>query len=212
MINVRGQKLDMKQVILFFLIVYAVERLLETFWKRTKLDGEIIAAYSLPLIVTTYAAFYLVILWDWHELDAASLSQPLTLAGIGAVIVSALGRNWAIKRLGVYHSINIEIRERQELVQSGPYSYLRNPYYLSNIIEAIGLPLVVNSKLAMFIALFVYIPILLHRLILEEKALEKKFEDRFIDYKRRVPMVFPRFCKSMGGSLVVWLRSMKHER
>jgi protein-S-isoprenylcysteine O-methyltransferase Ste14 len=202
----------MKQVILFFLIVYAVERLLETDWKRTKLDGEIIAAYSLPLIVTTYVAFYRVILWDWHELNAASLSQPLTLAGMGAVIVSALGRNWAIKRLGVYHSINIEIRERQELVQSGPYSYLRNPYYLSNIIEAIGLPLVVNSKLAMFIALFVYIPILLHRLILEEKALEKKFEDRFIDYKRHVPMIFPRFCKSMGASLVVWLRSMKHER
>jgi protein-S-isoprenylcysteine O-methyltransferase Ste14 len=71
----------------------------------------------------------------------------------------------------VYHSINIEIRERHELVQSRPNSYLRNPYYLSNIIEAIGLPLVVNSKLAIFIALFVYTPILLHQLILEGESL-----------------------------------------
>lgn len=100
--------------------------------------------------------FYLVILWDWYELSAASLSQLLMLAGMGAVIVSALGRNWAIKRLGMYHSINVEIRERHELVQAGPYSYLRNPYCLSNIIEAIGLPLVVDSKLAMFIALFIH--------------------------------------------------------
>jgi len=42
---------------------------------------------------------------------------------------------------------------------------------LSNIIEAIGLPLVVNSKLAIFIALFVYTPILLHQLILEGESL-----------------------------------------
>jgi protein-S-isoprenylcysteine O-methyltransferase Ste14 len=57
--------------------------------------------------------------------------------------------------------------------------------------------LIVNSRLATFIAGFVYTPILLHRLILEEKALEAKFQLLFVDYKKRVPMIFPRFCRSM---------------
>ena len=115
--------------------------------------------------------------------------------GIIMVIVSTIGRNWAINTLNLYHSIHIEIRENHELIQSGPYQYVRNPYYLSNLIEAIGLPLVVNAKLAMFIAVFVYIPLLIQRLILEEKALEDKFQAQFVDYRTRVPMVIPRFIE-----------------
>ena len=42
-----------------FLIMYAVERLLKTFWKAMKLDGEIIAAHSFWLIVTAYVPFNL---------------------------------------------------------------------------------------------------------------------------------------------------------
>jgi protein-S-isoprenylcysteine O-methyltransferase Ste14 len=187
----------MKQAIFFFLIAYAVERLLETFWHRTKLKGRIIAPYSLPIIVTAYIGFYLIVIWDCYEFDAASLYKPMILVGMAVVIVSLLGRNWAIKTLGMYHSIHIEIRENHELIRSGPYFYLRNPYYLSNIIEAVGLSLIVNSRLATFIAGFVYTPILLHRLILEEKALEAKFQLLFVDYKKRVPMIFPRFCRSM---------------
>ena len=37
--------------------MYAVERLLKTFWMSMKLDGEIIAAHSLWLIVTAYVPF-----------------------------------------------------------------------------------------------------------------------------------------------------------
>ena len=185
----------MKQVIFFFLIVYAVERLFETFWKRTKLRGKILASYSLPLIVVAYVSFYLAMFWDWYRLDRESLYYPLTFAGLGAVMFSLIGRLWAIKTLGVFHSTHIEIRETHVLIQSGPYSCLRNPYYLSNTLEAIALPSIVNSRLAISIAVFVYLPLLLFRLRLEEKALEAKFQQLFIDYKRRVPMLVPRFCR-----------------
>jgi protein-S-isoprenylcysteine O-methyltransferase Ste14 len=185
----------MKDLTLLFLIVYAVERVLETFWKRPKLKGKIRAAYSLPLIVAAYLMFYLLIFWEWSEMREGEFSWWFLSTGIIMVIVSTIGRNWAINTLNLYHSIHIEIRENHELIQSGPYEYVRNPYYLSNLIEAIGLPLVVNAKLAMFIAVFVYIPLLIQRLILEEKALEDKFQAQFVDYRTRVPMVIPRFIE-----------------
>lgn len=108
------------------------------------------------------------------------------------VLTSIAGRNWAIKTLGLYHSIHIEIRANHEFIQSGPYRFVRNPYYLSNVIEAVGLPLAANAWFAILLSIFLYIPLLILRMILEERGLEKKFKSSFIDYKERVPRIFPK--------------------
>jgi len=179
-----------------FLFSYAVERVLETFWKRSKLHGKIVAPYSLPLIVSAYVSFYLAIFWDWSQMSEVQFSWWFVSIGIAMVIASTVGRHWAISTLGVYHSIHIEIREQHDLIESGPYQYTRNPYYLSNIVEAIGLPLIVNSKLAALIVLLVYLPLLFHRIVLEEKALEDKFNGKFIDYRARLPTLIPRLSRS----------------
>ena len=104
------------------------------------------APHSLPLIVTTYVLFYLAIFWGWYHFEPGSYLVPVMAAGLGAVMLSLVGGLCSTKTLGVYHGIHIEIRESHELIQSGPYLYLRNPYYLSNILEAIALTLIVNSR------------------------------------------------------------------
>ena len=58
-----------------FLIMYAVERLLKTFWTSMRLDGEIIAAHSLWRIVTVYDPFGSLRLGACYELDRTSLCQ-----------------------------------------------------------------------------------------------------------------------------------------
>jgi protein-S-isoprenylcysteine O-methyltransferase Ste14 len=180
----------MKQITLLFLISYAVERPLETFWKRTKKDCS-------AVFVFTHRCSLCLILFVvlWVAFDAESLYHFTILAGMTVVIASSLGRHWAIKTLGVHDSVHIEIREKHERIQSGPYLYLRNPYYLSDIIDAIEFPFGrFSSKLGILIALFVYTPVLLHG---RRKGLETKFQGLFIDYKRRVLMIVPRFSRSV---------------
>src|SRR5262245_715231 len=181
----------MKLVVWLFLMLYAAERLVETFWKRPKLPGKIVSAYSLPCILTAYLAFYLTVLWDWHSMDDAEISIFGLIAGVTMVMISIIGRNWSIRALGPWHSIHIEIREQHVLVQSGPYRYIRNPYYLSNIIEAVGLPLIVKSGWAFMVVGLVYLPFLIHRLVAEEIALESKFKANFVRYRTRVPSLIP---------------------
>ena len=167
---------------------------METFGRRPKLRGKIIARYSLPLILITYVSFYLTLLWDWFTTEQVSVLS--VAVGTTFVIASIIGRNWSIKTLGIYHSIHIEIRDHHNLIQSGPYRFVRNPYYLSNIVEAVGLLLIVNSSRAWIIAALVYLPVLIHRLAIEQLALENKFKANFAKYRAQVPLLIPKcFCR-----------------
>lgn len=182
-----------KQFVFVFLLVYAIGRVFETFRKRAQLPGEILVPYSLQLIVATYVLFYLTVLWKCFESEGQDFHNANVIVAIAAVLISTFGRNWAIKRLGIYHSIHIEIRGQHKLIKSGPYRYVRNPYYLSNVIEALGLASIVNFPIAVLISAAIYLSLLCCRLILEEKALQSKFNKAFDDYKMSVPRIIPRF-------------------
>ena len=183
----------MKQFVLLFLVFYGIERIVETFWRWKTVKGAIVAPVTLHLLVGAYISMYVVTLWEWGGLEVGPFTPWAALVGVILVLISMVGRHWAIRTLGLYHSIHIEIRENHELIQSGPYRVVRNPYYLSNVIEAIGIPLVACAWLAMAISIFLYMPLLILRLVLEERALAEKFKDSFTHYKRQAPRILPKF-------------------
>ena len=148
------------------------------------------ARYSIYILIGAYLTLYSVLVWE--SLANRALSMLLTVLGFVLVGFSMAGRLWAIRTLGPFHSIHVEIRENHRLIQSGPYTYIRNPYYVSVILEAMGLPLLVNSFTGALIAVFVYLPVLFLRIFLEEMALEKKFKESFSDYKNHVPRIIPK--------------------
>jgi methyltransferase len=100
-------------------------------------------------------------------------------------------RRWAVNALGDYHSIHIEIRANHPLIKNGPYAYLRHPYYLSVILELLGLPLVGNAFFSFVISLFLYVPFLLLRVYLEEQVMINKFNGEYIKYKKNTPGFLP---------------------
>lgn len=195
------------------MVAYAIERIAETFWKRPKLPGQIVCCYSLPILVSVYIIFYLTVLTSAFGENTAM--SPLGLStGVALVLNSLIGRNWSIKALGVFHSIYIEIRERHVWVEAGPYKFVRNPYYLSNLIEAFGLVLIPNAPRPLAILCFCYLPALMHRLITEEIAHKTKFQATFEAYCIRVPMLVPRCLCDLTSRFLPWKvirRNFSHE-
>jgi protein-S-isoprenylcysteine O-methyltransferase Ste14 len=185
-----------KSFVLTFLVAYAFTRAYETFSKRAVIPGKILIPCSLPFIVAAYVSLYLIVLWNCYEASALDFTSLNISVGAGAVLMSVLGRNWAIRKLGIYHSIHIEIREEHQLIEAGPYSYVRNPYYLSNVLEAIGLVVMISVPMIVLAPAAVYLALLGQRLIREERALESKFNEIFFEYKRRVPRIIPRVFHS----------------
>jgi protein-S-isoprenylcysteine O-methyltransferase Ste14 len=89
------------------------------------------------------------------------------------------------------------------LIVSGPFAYVRNPLYIGNILLYLGLGI-------MSFALFPYLQIVAicfflwqyHSIIkYEEKYLQNKFENDYVDYIRNVRSIIPRITPYKNSAL-----------
>ena len=181
----------MKYILVGTLLVYGAARLVETFAKRKKIRGQIIAPYTLYLLVAAHIFVFIAAFYDATARELATEVTETTVLGILLVTIAAIGRCSAVRALGAYHSIQIEIRRNHPLITCGPYFFVRNPYYLSNAIEVAGFPLIVNSWSGTALALLLYWPSLYLRIVLEERALLVALKVPFTEYMRRVPRLVP---------------------
>jgi len=180
-----------KQFVFWCLALYGVERIIETFWKRKTIQGKIVAPYTLYILITIHVLIFLRVIFEWTHWENEKHSWTEVLIGLVSVVGATIVRNWSIYTLGMYHSIHIEIRDNHPLITDGPYSFTRNPYYLSNAIEVIGYPLLVGASPGILLSLCLYLPSLVLRLMIEEYALEEKLGDSFRVFKSRVPRILP---------------------
>ncbi|MDR1425126.1 MAG: isoprenylcysteine carboxylmethyltransferase family protein [Azoarcus sp.] len=87
----------------------------------------------------------------------------------------------------------------KKLVVAGPYCHVRNPMISSVLAILIAESLLLNSVwifgwfVSFFIGNTIYFP------LFEEKDLEKRFGESYLEYKRNVPRWIPRFGAWRGG-------------
>ncbi|HIE17346.1 MAG TPA: isoprenylcysteine carboxylmethyltransferase family protein [Dehalococcoidia bacterium] len=85
-----------------------------------------------------------------------------------------------------------------KLITTGLYAYVRNPMLLGMFIFLLGLGILFGSLSLVFIFTPSFIVLnVLYLKAIEERELEKKFGDEYLEYKRRVPMFIPRLRR--GG-------------
>jgi protein-S-isoprenylcysteine O-methyltransferase Ste14 len=172
------------------MLLMAVQRIHETFFKKGSKKGTIVNKWTLPALSTVH---FMVGIGAIVEYFLVQREVDFIITGLGFCMyfVALVLRNWAIKALGKYHSVHIEIRKDHMLIREGPYKYIRHPYYLSVIFELLGVPLIPNSYYSFYFSLAVYVPLLLTRLNFEEKALIDKLGSEYLLYKREVWGLFP---------------------
>jgi protein-S-isoprenylcysteine O-methyltransferase Ste14 len=120
----------------------------------------------------------------------AGLRLPRAVAATGAVL-AVLGLAfaiWARLALGRSWGMPMTVRERPELVTSGPYAYVRHPIYTSVLAMMIGTSLVypvVGIATAIMLLYFIY------SARREERDLEELFPHDYPRYKQRSKMLVP---------------------
>jgi protein-S-isoprenylcysteine O-methyltransferase Ste14 len=115
------------------------------------------------------------------------LSVGIVLLVIGIPMVF-----WTITRFLRTKGTPIPFNPPPKLVVNGLYRIVRNPMHLGWTVTLIGLALLMQSftLLVIFIPLFILVHVVYLKSI-EEKELEKKFGQAYLDYRRRVPMFIP---------------------
>lgn len=112
-----------------------------------------------------------------------ALGFALTLAGLLLALAAraAIGRNW---------SGSIALKERHELVQRGPYAYVRHPIYAAILLMYLGTALAVGH-VATSIGFAVVLVSFVAKLKREEDLMRRTFPDAHPAYERRVKRLVP---------------------
>ena len=130
---------------------------------------------------------------DWFAARSGSVVWPQTMTSnvladlatvIGLILViqarRALGQNW---------SSEVVIQEKHELIERGPYAYIRHPLYSGILLMLMGLALYYGRKAWIIIfvcSLFGFY----FKSQMEERLLAKTFP-AYSEYKRRTKALIP---------------------
>lgn len=112
------------------------------------------------------------------------------VTGAVLTVFGTVLRAWGIWTLGKYFSVHIEIKDNHELVENGPYRFIRHPAYAGNILQAVGIPLILNAYYSLIISA-VLIFLFLYRLKLEEGVLIREVKG-YRDYVKRTDRLIPK--------------------
>jgi len=177
-----------------FYVAFIIISTFTRFWRRSinrpKKSGKI---YYKTLYRILYLIYFILLIGSILEYFLLDREINYFLSAIAFVVyvTANLGRDWAIKFLGEYWSVHVEIREEHKLIKKGPYRYLRHPNSLCIVAEVLALPLIPNSYYSFLFSLFIYVPLLVLRMYLEEKELIKKFGQEYLEYKQEVWALLP---------------------
>ncbi len=132
--------------------------------------------------------------------DRALALHPLLAGtsgtGIGIVILTCGAALW-IWCLILFKGRGVPSNPPRELVTTGPYAWVRNPMLIGVCATLFGVGILLNSASMVFVWTPVFTAIHVISLkILEEPELERRFGWTYQEYRRRVPMFFPRRPKS----------------
>ncbi len=77
------------------------------------------------------------------------------------------------------------------LVKTGPYRLLRHPLYLGMIVMMLGISLSLGSSRGIVATLLLFVPAVVYRATLEERALERRFGAQWRKYKEGTFFMVP---------------------
>ncbi|MGH8428446.1 MAG: methyltransferase family protein [Gammaproteobacteria bacterium] len=118
--------------------------------------------------------------------------RPLVFRfGIALMLIGVAFRWYAIRVLGKYFTRDVATRADQQVVESGPYRWIRHPSYSGTLITVLGFGLATTNWLALIAAVLGTLIGLGYRVHVEEHALCETLGEPYRDYMRRIRRFIP---------------------
>lgn len=103
---------------------------------------------------------------------AVPFGRPaLFVVGCAAMAFGIAFRAWAVIVLGRYFTVDVRVREHQEVVDRGPYRLLRHPSYTGLLCTCLGIGLALGNWVALLVAIVPTTIAIVFRIRVEERVL-----------------------------------------
>ena len=148
------------------------------------------------LVVLGLAIFAAMAYFLWIPLFSISIRITFLLDVLGLILYAAgcLFMLWARRTLGKMWGIStsqqVKLYDDHQIIQSGPYAFVRNPMYFGWWVAMFGLILLYPVWMVLLMFLFSLVAFIgrAHR---EEAALVGRFGEAWSEYKKRTKFLVP---------------------
>jgi protein-S-isoprenylcysteine O-methyltransferase len=131
-------------------------------------------------------------LWDkglWM-FDLSS-GPAVTVAAVTLFAAGLILRWWAIVTLGRFFTVDVTTEKDHELVERGPFQWVRHPSYTGVLLAFVGWALTLRNWAAMTVVLVPIFVAFWRRMNVEEEALVQALGDKYCEYMRRTNRLIP---------------------
>ncbi len=141
------------------------------------------------ILIVVFLAAWIGDSFFFHLTDCLRDDVPAVARIVAAATISSLA---SLLVWLSFRAVFGTVREKPEILRTGVYSLSRHPLYLGSILFILSLAVVTFSLVSLLIwSVIVAYYYFISRY--EEKLLKEHFGDAYENYRRDVPMFFPRF-------------------
>ena len=119
------------------------------------------------------------------------LPSSLFYPGLIFWLVGGAIYGWGVLTLGRFYSRVVRIIPGHQVIQKGPYRFVRHPMYAGEILAFMGLGMALQSWVALLIILAAAGISFGYRIPVEERFLAAELGDEYVQYMKRVKRLIP---------------------
>ena len=112
-------------------------------------------------------------------------------AGIVVWLSGSLFRFYSMRVLGRFFTYDVAISTGQQVIEKGPYRWLRHPSYLGSLLAEVGFGMTMTNWLAMLLPALCIGAAYAYRIPIEERALLQGLGTPYREYMRRTWRLIP---------------------
>jgi protein-S-isoprenylcysteine O-methyltransferase len=142
----------------------------------------------ITIMVSLFIGVSVAVYWPRTALPS---EHKLALAGLLIFIIGISLRWYAILHLGRFFTINVSIAKDHQLVQSGPYRFIRHPSYTGALLAFLGIAVSMGNWASAIIILVPIFAAFVYRMSVEERALTEGLGEQYRSYRRRTKRLIP---------------------
>lgn len=129
-------------------------------------------------------------------LTAAYLFPSMTIAwqpraifftGIAFLLLGGVLRQYAVRTLDDYFTSTIKTHENQQVVDTGPYQWVRHPSYTGALVEYSGIGLVLGNWVGLIAIVSPLVVAYVYRIRIEERTLSEELGEPYQRFLDRTP-------------------------
>ena len=175
-------------------LIYFVSEVLLSITRRsrsatgTKQDRSTLSVLWLVIMISISAGVFVA--GNWR---AGALPYGRMFAAAGVVLFAAgLVFRWlAIITLGRFFTVDVTIERDHELVERGPFRWVRHPSYTGVLLAFVGLALTLRNWGAILVVVVPIFIAFVRRMNVEEDALGTALGEKYGEYMRRTKRLIP---------------------